>query len=68
MLRAENIKIQGFRTLYSATLDGLKMEESNEVINDLAGIDIMPIVITISLANKVLSIIAIVFFMPKMKS
>lgn len=65
MLRAENIKIQGFRTLYSATLDGLKMEESNEVINDLAGIDIMPIVITISLANKVLSIITIVFLCQK---
>lgn len=67
MLRVENIKMQGFSTLYSATLDGLKTEEAIEVTNDLAGIDMMPIVITISLVINVLSIIAVVFLCQKWK-
>lgn len=39
MLKMENIKIQEGRSLYSATLDGLKIEVENTKINDLTETD-----------------------------
>lgn len=46
--------MQGTRTLYSITMDGLKMENWNEGINFLAWVDLMSIIITISLAINIL--------------
>ena len=61
--------MQDVRTLYSITLDGLKIEEENEKINDLTKIKIVFIIITISLVIHILPLIAIVgFFVPNMKS
>lgn len=42
--------------LYSTTMGGLKMENLNEGLNDLAGIDIKSIVFTISLISNILSL------------
>lgn len=39
MIRMENIKMQEGRSLYSATLDGLKIEVDNTRINDLTETD-----------------------------
>ena len=50
-----NITMQGARILYSATMGGLEMKDLNEGINDLAGIDIMSIDITISLVINIIS-------------
>ena len=55
--------MQGVRTLYSITLDGLKIEAENEKINDLTKIKIVFIIITISLVIHILSLIAIVVFL-----
>ena len=41
--------MQGARTIYSDTMDGLIMETVRKGISDLAGINIMPIIIIISL-------------------
>jgi hypothetical protein len=60
--------MQGVRTLYSITLDGLKIEEENEKINDLTKIKIVFIIITISLVIHILSLIAIVGFVPNMEN
>lgn len=49
MLRMGNTTILGIRTLYTATVDGLKMEKKNERIKNLAGIIIMLVVITVDL-------------------
>lgn len=49
------------RTLYSITLDRLKIEAECEKINDLIEIAIIPIIITNSLLTRFLSLIAIVF-------
>ena len=43
-----NITVQVVRTLYGFTMDGLKMEKFNEGVINLAGVDIMSIVIIIS--------------------
>lgn len=40
-LRMKNIIIQGIRTQYNATLDGLKIEPEIEMINDITEIDII---------------------------
>lgn len=56
ILRMENIKMQGTKTLYNATMDGLKMENLKKGINDLAGIDKLLVVITISLVINSLSL------------
>lgn len=40
--------MQGTTTLHSAIMDSLKMENLNERINDLLGIDIMSFVFTTS--------------------
>lgn len=40
----------------SATLDGLKMAAVNEGVNDLAGIDVMLIIIAVSLVIHILSL------------
>lgn len=62
MLMMGNIIIQGVRTLYSATLDGLKIEAENEKMNDVTEVSIIPVIITISLVIHILSLIAIVVF------
>lgn len=51
-----NTIIEGARILYSATfsLDGLKVEAESENINNLPGIDIMMIIITVSLIIHVI--------------
>lgn len=46
--------MQDIRTLYSGTTDGFKMKHLNEGINDLAGIEIILIVFTISLVINIL--------------
>ena len=56
MLRIRNITIQKVRTLFSAATDDLQMEKLNEVINSLAGTDVILILI-ISLVNHMLSLI-----------
>lgn len=48
--------MQGARALYSATMDGLKMQNLNGGINYLAEIGIISIVITISLVINILSL------------
>ena len=48
--------------MYSATLVGLKIEAENEKINDLIEADIIAIIITISLAIHILSLLATVAF------
>lgn len=48
--------MQGIRTLHSATIDDLKMEKINEGIANLAGIDIILIIIIISLVIHILSL------------
>ena len=67
MLRMKNITKQGTRTLYNDTMDGLKMEIVNKGIKDLAGIDIMPIIINISLVIHISSLIATVVSFAKYK-
>lgn len=62
MLGMRNIRMQGVRTLYSATLDGLKIEAENEKINDLIEIDIMSTII-INPVIYVLSLIVLVGFL-----
>lgn len=49
--RMGNITMQGDRTLYRTTIENV-----NEGINDLAGIDIMLIVITIGLVINIFSL------------
>ena len=39
MLRMGNFTMQGVRTLYTTTIDGLKTENINEGITDLGGVD-----------------------------
>lgn len=41
--------MMGVRALFSVTMDVLQIEKIDEEINHLAGIDIMPTIITISL-------------------
>lgn len=48
--------MQGTKTLYNATMDGLKMENLKKGINDSAGIDKLLVVITISLVINSLSL------------
>lgn len=48
--------MQGTKTLYSATMDDLKMENLKKGINDLVGIDKLLAVITISLVINSLSL------------
>lgn len=47
--------MQGITTLYSATMNGLKLEYLDNGINDLDGIDIMSIIIIIILVDNILS-------------
>lgn len=54
MLRMENMTMKGARTLYSSTIDSLKMEKND--INALAKIEIMLIVITINFVFQILSL------------
>lgn len=63
-----NTIIQGVRTLYSVTLDGLEIEGENEKINNLTEIDIILVILSISLVIHILFLITIVVFMPDMKS
>ena len=67
MLRMKNITKQGTRTLYNATMDCLKIKIVTEVIKDLAGTDIMPIIIIISLVIHISSLIATVVSFAKYK-
>lgn len=68
-LRVGNTLGQGVRTMYSATLDGLKTEAENKKINNLTHIDIILIIITISLVIHILNLIARVnLFVSSMKS
>lgn len=48
--------MQGTKTLYSATVDDLKMENLKKGINDVAGIDKLLAVITINLVINSLSL------------
>lgn len=57
--------ILDIRTLYNATLDGLKIKAQNEKINDLIEIDIILIIITISLVVHILTSTPIVVLCPK---
>lgn len=52
--RRRNITMQGTRTLYSGTMDGLKMVNLNEGINDLDSINIILMAVTISLEISIL--------------
>lgn len=61
------ITIQGYGILYSAAMDSLKMGKINEGITDLAGIDIMLIIITISLEIHILSLKSDLITVPKRK-
>lgn len=54
MLRMEHITVKGAGTLYSATIDGLKMEKKG--INALAKTEIMLIAITINYVFHILSL------------
>lgn len=56
MLGIENVTMQGVRTPFSATMEGLQMGRMNEGINHLAEIDIMPILIAICLVIYILSL------------
>lgn len=55
-LRMEYITMQGVRTLYSATRDGLTMEKISEGTICLGGIDVRSIIIAISLIIHILSL------------
>lgn len=46
--------MEGIRSLYDPTMDGLKMKQLNERIINLAGINVMSIIIIISLVIIVL--------------
>lgn len=47
--------MQGIGTLHGATIDDLKMEKINEMIANLAGVDIILIIIVISLVIHIIS-------------
>lgn len=47
--------MQGVRTLFDSTMDGLKMEKLDAGITHLAGMDIMSFIIVISLVIYILS-------------
>lgn len=57
-----NTIIQDIRTLYSATLDGLKTEAENKKLNDLTVVGSIPIMIIIILVFHILSVIAVAAF------
>lgn len=61
-------EIPEYKVLYSATLDGLKMEAENEKANNIVEIDIILIILMISLVIHILSLIDIVVSVPNMKS
>lgn len=54
--RRGNIIIQGTRTLCSATMDGLKINNLDEVINESSGINIGLILTTVSLVINISSL------------
>lgn len=49
MLAIRNITMRGVRTLLTATMNNLQMEEISEGLNNLVDIDIMSILVIISL-------------------
>ena len=63
-----NIMIKGVKFMCVSTIDSLKMEKLNEVVINLARIDIMPIIIIISLTIHVLSLKSGLISVPNMKN
>lgn len=63
-----NIMIKGVKLMYGSTIDSLKMEKLNEVVINLARIDIMPVIIIISLTIHVLSLKSGLISVPHMKN
>lgn len=55
--------MQGARTLYTATLEGLKLETEYRKINSLIDTDKIPIIITVSIIINILPKIALVFLL-----
>lgn len=57
MLRmGNNITMQGVRSLYDSSMGGLKLETLDKGIINLAGIDIMSVIIMVSFVFQALSL------------
>lgn len=48
--------MQGIRTLFIVTMDGMQREKINEGINKSSGIELMSVIIIINLAMHILSL------------
>lgn len=48
--------MQGIRTLFIVTMEGMQREKINEGINNSSGIDLMSVIIIINLAMYILSL------------
>ena len=55
--------MEGFRTLHSATLDGLKIVTENEMLNDFTAIDSIQITVLTIFVSYTSFLIAIIVFL-----